>query len=339
MADQRPRERRGRRRAAETTAEAAADDAAEAAEAAPRPTPPTADEAAEAAAEARAEPRRAAAAPLTPEERKAAQPRAARPPPRRARPRSAAEIARREGRRAAAGAACRSARRPAPARAEAGPAQTPASARRRRGRRRKVRLGKVVSDKADKTITVRIDVARRHRALREDRPQLEHAARPRRGATTPTRATSCAWSRPPAVSRTKRWRLVEVLERGASDPERVAPARSPTTPGAREILCIRVAGRPPPPLRRRGGHHHRHGQGGQPAGHGQEGRGRQGRRRAHEEVLRPRRRHVHRLRRERRRDHRRRRTTRAGPASSGPVARELRDRNFMRIVSLAPEVL
>jgi len=30
--------------------------------------------------------------------------------------------------------------------------------------------------------------------------------------------------------------------------------------------------------------------------------------------------------------------TPAAPASSGPVARELRERNFMKIVSLAPEV-
>ena len=41
----------------------------------------------------------------------------------------------------------------------------------------KVRQGIVVSDKGDKSITVRIDIARRHPHLREDRPPLAHAAR------------------------------------------------------------------------------------------------------------------------------------------------------------------
>ncbi len=46
-----------------------------------------------------------------------------------------------------------------------------------------------------------------------------------------------------------------------------------------------------------------------------------------------------RLRRERRRDHRRAASNPRGTRIFGPVARELREKNFMKIVSLAPEVL
>ena len=71
----------------------------------------------------------------------------------------------------------------------------------------------------------------------------------------------------------------------------------------------------------------------------QEGRGRARRRGAHHQGVRPPGRQPHPLRRER-----------GGPASTpqgsprgtrifGPVARELRERNYMKIVSLAPEVL
>jgi small subunit ribosomal protein S17 len=76
----------------------------------------------------------------------------------------------------------------------------------------KVRQGIVVSDKADKTITVRIDVARRHRRYEKivrtsgtvhahDESNDAHI-----GDTVVVR--EC---RP--LSRSKRWRLVEVVER------------------------------------------------------------------------------------------------------------------------------
>ena len=108
--------------------------------------------------------------------------------------------------------------------------------------------------------------------------------------------------------------------------------------GAKEILCIRVLG----------------GSGRRYAGIGdiivatvkdalpgsrrEEGRRRQGRRRAHPQGAPPARRLLHPLRRERRRlikdggDPR-------GTRIFGPVGRELRDKKFMRIISLAPEVL
>ncbi|WP_249021798.1 30S ribosomal protein S17 [Conexibacter sp. S30A1] len=76
----------------------------------------------------------------------------------------------------------------------------------------KTRQGIVVSDKAEKTITVRIDVARRHRRYQKvvrtsttlhahDEHNDAHV-----GDTVVVRE-----SRP--LSRTKRWRLVQVVER------------------------------------------------------------------------------------------------------------------------------
>jgi small subunit ribosomal protein S17 len=76
----------------------------------------------------------------------------------------------------------------------------------------KVRQGVVVSDKADKTITVRIDLARRHRRyakiVRTSNTLHAHDERndAHLGDTVIVRE-----SRP--LSRTKRWRLVEVVER------------------------------------------------------------------------------------------------------------------------------
>jgi Ribosomal protein L14 len=93
---------------------------------------------------------------------------------------------------------------------------------------------------------------------------------------------------------------------------------APVCPGRRRDHCYREDGHAP--------------------GCGQEGRGRPCCRRKDEEAVLERRRHAHRIRRERRRPHR----SAVQPARDrifGPVARELRERNFMKIVSLAPEVL
>src|SRR6185436_14019759 len=75
-----------------------------------------------------------------------------------------------------------------------------------------VRLGKVVSDKADKTITVRIDIAKRHRRYRKivRSSSTLHAHDERNDANEGdlVRVVECRprW-------RTKRWRLVEILGR------------------------------------------------------------------------------------------------------------------------------
>jgi small subunit ribosomal protein S17 len=76
----------------------------------------------------------------------------------------------------------------------------------------KVRLGKVVSDKADKTITVRIDVARRHRRYQKIvRSSTTLHAHDERNDANEGDLVRVVESRP--MSRTKRWRLVEILER------------------------------------------------------------------------------------------------------------------------------
>jgi small subunit ribosomal protein S17 len=75
-----------------------------------------------------------------------------------------------------------------------------------------VRTGKVVSDKADKTITVRIDIARRHRRYRKIvRSSMTLHAHDEANDANAGDYVRVVESRP--MSRTKRWRLVEVLER------------------------------------------------------------------------------------------------------------------------------
>ena|SRR5207248_1443656 len=78
--------------------------------------------------------------------------------------------------------------------------------------RPKLRTGVVVSDKADKTITVRIEDARRHRRYEKivRSTSTLHAHDEANDAHEGDRVTVVE-SRP--LSRTKRWRLVEVLER------------------------------------------------------------------------------------------------------------------------------
>ena len=78
--------------------------------------------------------------------------------------------------------------------------------------RARVRQGVVVSAKPDKTITVRIDVTRRHREykkiVRESTTLHAHDERNEAHEGDTVRVIE---SRP--LSRTKRWRLVEILER------------------------------------------------------------------------------------------------------------------------------
>src|SRR3954468_10096249 len=78
--------------------------------------------------------------------------------------------------------------------------------------RPKVRQGIVTSDKADKTITVRIDTARRHRRyekiVRSSSTLHAHDEANDASAGDTVRVVE---SRP--LSRTKRWRLLDVVER------------------------------------------------------------------------------------------------------------------------------
>jgi small subunit ribosomal protein S17 len=77
---------------------------------------------------------------------------------------------------------------------------------------RKAQLGTVVSDKADKTITVRVDIVRRHRryekVVRQSATVHAHDERNEASAGDVVRVIE---SRP--LSKLKRWRLVEVVEK------------------------------------------------------------------------------------------------------------------------------
>jgi small subunit ribosomal protein S17 len=77
---------------------------------------------------------------------------------------------------------------------------------------RKTRQGVVVSSKAEKTITVRIDNVRRHRmygkVMRETNTLHAHDERNEAGEGDLVRVVEC---RP--LSKSKRWRLAEVLEK------------------------------------------------------------------------------------------------------------------------------
>jgi small subunit ribosomal protein S17 len=92
---------------------------------------------------------------------------------------------------------------------EAGTGTPPAE---RRSAGRKTRQGRVVSSKPDKTITVAIEVARRHpqyeKIVRRSRTLHAHDARNEAGEGDLVRVVE---TRP--LSRTKRWRLIEILEK------------------------------------------------------------------------------------------------------------------------------
>jgi small subunit ribosomal protein S17 len=76
----------------------------------------------------------------------------------------------------------------------------------------KLRQGVVVSDKADKTITVRIDTARAHRMYKKIvRSSSTLHAHDEQNEAHIGDTVRLVESRP--LSRTKRWRLIEVLER------------------------------------------------------------------------------------------------------------------------------
>jgi small subunit ribosomal protein S17 len=180
------------------------------------------DEPAAEAAEAEPEPAAAPApaaepeAPIAPKERRQ-RARAAKAAP--ARPqrtpeeRHADRVAERQAK-----AKARSARRKRErekARAQRGAAETPEPLAALRGQhlgRQKIRQGIVVSDRASKTIVVRIDVARRHRFYEKIvRTSTTLHAHDEREDAHIGDTVAVRESRP--LSRTKRWRLVEVLER------------------------------------------------------------------------------------------------------------------------------
>jgi small subunit ribosomal protein S17 len=94
----------------------------------------------------------------------------------------------------------------APAQPEPAPVHPPSEGTRR------VRQGVVVSNRADKTITVRIDIARRHRRYEKIvRSSSTLHAHDENNEAHEGDVVRVIESRP--LSRTKRWRLVDVLQR------------------------------------------------------------------------------------------------------------------------------
>ena len=78
--------------------------------------------------------------------------------------------------------------------------------------RKRVRQGIVVSDKADKTITVKIEIARPHRVYKKIvRTSATLHAHDERNEAHIGDTVRLIESRP--LSRSKRWRLIEILER------------------------------------------------------------------------------------------------------------------------------
>jgi small subunit ribosomal protein S17 len=99
-------------------------------------------------------------------------------------------------------------------RAERGPSTAPAetAAHEHGPGRPKERVGKVVSAKPDKTITVRIDVTRRHRVYKKIvRTSSTLHVHDEKNDANEGDLVRVVESRP--ISRLKRWRLVEVVER------------------------------------------------------------------------------------------------------------------------------
>jgi small subunit ribosomal protein S17 len=111
--------------------------------------------------------------------------------------------------RKAASAVRRKNRAAEKAKHEAGTGTPPAE---REGNAAKVRQGIVVSDKGEKSITVRIDIVRRHptyeKVVRRSRTLHAHDETNEAGAGDVVRIVE---TRP--LSKTKRWRLVEVVEK------------------------------------------------------------------------------------------------------------------------------
>jgi small subunit ribosomal protein S17 len=117
-----------------------------------------------------------------------------------------AKAARRRTRRAAERAKAAERRKGAPAPEPLAPVHAPVEGARR------VRQGIVVSDKADKTITVRIDIARRHRRYEKIvRSSSTLHAHDENNDAHEGDTVRVIESRP--LSRSKRWALVDVLER------------------------------------------------------------------------------------------------------------------------------
>ena len=126
--------------------------------------------------------------------------------------RRAQERAERQAKNAKARRAYRAKQKAKRAATDRGPAPVEQAAKEHGPGRPKVRQGVVVSAKPDKTITVRIDVTRRHRVYKKIvRSSSTLHVHDERNDAHEGDLVRVVETRP--ISRLKRWRLVEVLER------------------------------------------------------------------------------------------------------------------------------
>ncbi len=106
--------------------------------------------------------------------------------------------------------------------------------------RRQERLGTVVSDKGDKTIVVKVDTIKAHpRYKKVVRRSKRFHAHDEQNAAKIGDVVKIIETRP--ISKTKNWRLAEIVEVGEVI-QQESRLRVADNTGAREILCIRVMG-------------------------------------------------------------------------------------------------
>ena len=91
--------------------------------------------------------------------------------------------------------------------------------------KRKTRIGVVVSDKMDKTITVRVDIAAMHPVYDKlVRSATKFKAHDEKEAAGMGDTVKIEETRP--LSKTKRWRLVEVIKKAAGETAAETPISS-----------------------------------------------------------------------------------------------------------------
>ena len=109
--------------------------------------------------------------------------------------------------------------------------------------RRQERRGVVVSDKGDKTIVVKVDVIKSHPKYKKVvRSTVKFHAHDEANTAGVGDTVRIVETRP--LSKLKRWRLAEIVEKAnwSSMIQQESRLKVADNTGARELLCIRVAG-------------------------------------------------------------------------------------------------
>lgn len=90
--------------------------------------------------------------------------------------------------------------------------------------KRKIRIGRVVSDKMDKTVTVAVETSRKHRLYKKTIKQIiKYKAHDESNECRPGDIVRMIETRP--LSRHKRWRVAEIITKGETvevQPEEIA---------------------------------------------------------------------------------------------------------------------